>query len=201
MARLELKLALDAERDDPIATYFDDDSDGAVRFYTLFGRLLAIWGRIEMGLIHTLETVWHLYPEGVPDKIPHELKRRTDLIKLIFRSVPDLEPFRSAASRLSSEARSMARKRNFMYHSTFWNFSVSTIPEAIFYDLSPNSAKTGKYVRFSEKDILRIIGDIGILSMKLSIFQTNVALHLRGLGKERQYRGRCDDQENATVTG
>jgi hypothetical protein len=65
MARLLLQFVpWDPKRDDPFSTFFADEPDEAPRFHALVGRILALWGRTEIGLVMLIAQIAHL--DGVP---------------------------------------------------------------------------------------------------------------------------------------
>jgi len=185
--RLIVKFAFDPKRDDPVETFFWDEPAEAPQFYILFGRIMALWGRIEMHLIRTLERVWHLNPREAPERMPHELSRRLRMLKEIFRDAPELAPFAEAIGDVLADARATGRRRHDLYHSLFWNFSATEPRRAVFYRLSPpreTGGDKGRFLSFQEQDLVLLMGEIGRLSERLIALDWNVTMHLRALGRE-----------------
>lgn len=184
-ARLLVRFVFDPERDDAIGTFFPDEPADAARFYALLGRILALWGRIEVDLAMLIAQTVHL--DGVPElvEVPVSLKKRLAFLRRAFQSAPDLGPFRPQADHLFPTLGETGRRRNLLVHSLFWGFSDTAPRAAQFYKLRKEPGGADPFLRLTEKDLAVLMGEIGSLGTQLMMCRVSVRLHLRGLGKER----------------
>lgn len=174
---------------DPVASFFGGDEGSppdAAKYYEMIGRIIALWGRIEMpiNLLVSQLYIKELLKDDYKSP-PRALTKKIQFLRYVFGEFTEFNPLKPKFDAISTQILRASKERNMLCHHLFWNFQGDDERTMMFVD-TERGLKNADRKYLSLADLTKLATTIGYTSTSVLFFQMEFNRLLKTIFQERQ---------------